>query len=125
MTSTAGRAGGKSALLGATATGRERGSVGAVLSFAPAGATGRRLLLTIGAGWGPACKNSTLAKIMMMAHTPTTQPTASRWLHPQACSAKRRETRRPQSPSVSLSSPGPARRRLLRSVLATELHPFV
>src|SRR5215203_1952225 len=124
MTSTAGRAGGKSGLLGATATGRERGSVGAVPSFAPADATGRRLLLTIGAGWGPACKNSTLTKIMMMVHTPTTQPTASRWLHPQACSAKMRETRRsPQS--SSLLSAWPARRRLLRSGLDTELHPFV
>src|SRR5215208_8510555 len=126
MISAAGRGGPGSLLAGAAATDRARGSVPADLSLVTAGLAGTRLLFTSGAGCGPDCKNNTLTRIMMVAPRPTMQPTASRELQPHAGNAKMRGIRRSMTSSLSrLSSERPARRRLVRSALGTEFHPFV
>src|SRR3954463_2959589 len=87
-----------SALAESVATGRERGKGSVLVAADP---VGNKLLLTIGAGCGPDCRNKLLMRMATAAETPTTQPTASRWLQPQAGSANSRGKRRPAPRSAT------------------------
>src|SRR3954447_21750087 len=87
-----------STLAGSVATGRARGNGSALTATDP---VGDKLLLTIGAGCGPDCRNKPLTRMAIAAETPTTQPTASRWLQPQAGNANSRGKRRPAPRSAA------------------------
>src|SRR3954468_24166639 len=102
IVSTTGRCGAAgSTFAGSVATGRERGKAAARSDLAATDPVGNKLLLTIGAGCGPDCRNKPLIRMATAAETPKTQPTASRWLQPQAGSANSHGKRRPAPRSAT------------------------